>query len=258
VSGPLRVQLSATSEVLLVTLSVMALPFVVGARPRGERGVKRRAPRPARPPTCASCHATWTACSRTANLVHRSGRGLKRFDVRDGQGLVLLARPAVVTAVVTRRRSEIPERRPASSASSRSTRRGRQGGHRALGILARHGVRAADACYVGDDVGDLPAMALVASPSRRATPPVAVRKPPCTSPTPPRRAGAVRSSATSSSRPHVALVPPPLTASPLDHVSSRLDESAGLSPCVHLPIDPTTATKRVRRAAGLLDHANRQ
>jgi glycosyltransferase involved in cell wall biosynthesis len=39
------------------------------------------------------------------------GDELKRFDVRDGQGLVLLREAGVVTAIVTRRRSEIVERR---------------------------------------------------------------------------------------------------------------------------------------------------
>jgi YrbI family 3-deoxy-D-manno-octulosonate 8-phosphate phosphatase len=39
------------------------------------------------------------------------GDELKRFDVRDGQGLVLLRQAGVLTAVITRRRSEIVERR---------------------------------------------------------------------------------------------------------------------------------------------------
>ena len=43
------------------------------------------------------------------------------------------------------------------------------------GILTRHGVRAADACYVGDDVGDLPAMALVGFPVAVANAVPAVR-----------------------------------------------------------------------------------
>jgi YrbI family 3-deoxy-D-manno-octulosonate 8-phosphate phosphatase len=43
-------------------------------------------------------------------------------------------------------------------------------------VLARHGVRPADACYVGDDVGDVPAMAVVGVPVAVADAVPAVRK----------------------------------------------------------------------------------
>lgn len=92
------------------------------------------------------------------------GDELKRFDVRDGQGLVLLREAGVVTAVITRRHSEIVERRARELGIVEVHQDASDKGAVVRGILARHGVRAADACYVGDDVGDLPAMALVGHP----------------------------------------------------------------------------------------------
>ncbi len=92
------------------------------------------------------------------------GDELKRFDVRDGQGLVLLRQAGVMTAVVTRRHSEIVERRARELGIVEVHQDATDKAAVVQGILARHGMRAADACYVGDDVGDLPAMALVGLP----------------------------------------------------------------------------------------------
>ena len=88
------------------------------------------------------------------------GDELKRFDVRDGQGLVLLRQAGVLTAVITRRRSEIVERR-ADDLGIVEVHQGATDKRAVLeALLARRGVRASDAVYVGDDVGDLPAMKL--------------------------------------------------------------------------------------------------
>jgi len=92
------------------------------------------------------------------------GDELKRFDVRDGQGLVLLRQAGVMTAVVTRRHSEIVERRARELGIVEVHQDATDKAAVVQGILARHGMRAAEACYVGDDVGDLPAMALVGLP----------------------------------------------------------------------------------------------
>jgi YrbI family 3-deoxy-D-manno-octulosonate 8-phosphate phosphatase len=92
------------------------------------------------------------------------GDELKRFDVRDGQGLVLLRDAGVITAVITRRHSEIVERRARELGIVEVHQDAADKGAVVQGILARHGVRAAHACYVGDDVGDLPAMATVGVP----------------------------------------------------------------------------------------------
>jgi len=92
------------------------------------------------------------------------GDELKRFDVRDGQGLVLLRDAGVITAVVTRRHSEIVERRARELGIVEVHQDAADKGAVVQGILTRHGVSAAHACYVGDDLGDLPAMALVGVP----------------------------------------------------------------------------------------------
>ena len=92
------------------------------------------------------------------------GDELKRFDVRDGQGLVLLRDAGVITAVITRRHSEIVERRARELGIVEVHQDATDKGAVVQGILARHGVGAAQACYVGDDLGDLPAMAIVGVP----------------------------------------------------------------------------------------------
>ena len=104
------------------------------------------------------------------------GDELKRFDVRDGQGLVLLRDAGVITAVVTRRHSEIVERRARELGIVEVHQDAADKAAVVRGILARHGVRAADVCYVGDDVGDLPAMALIGLPVAVADAVPAVRK----------------------------------------------------------------------------------
>jgi 3-deoxy-D-manno-octulosonate 8-phosphate phosphatase (KDO 8-P phosphatase) len=92
------------------------------------------------------------------------GDELKRFDVRDGQGLVLLRDAGVITAVVTRRHSKSVERRARELGIAEVHQDVADKGAVVQELLARHGVSAAHACYVGDDVGDLPAMAAVGVP----------------------------------------------------------------------------------------------
>ena len=104
------------------------------------------------------------------------GAEIKRFDVRDGQGLVLLRQAGVLTAVITRRRSEIVERR-ADELGIAEIHQGATDKRAILeALLARRGVPAATAAYVGDDVGDLPAMALVGCPIAVADAVPAVKK----------------------------------------------------------------------------------
>ena len=92
------------------------------------------------------------------------GDELKRFDVRDGQGLVLLRQAGVLTAVITRRRSEIVERR-ADELGIAEVHQGATDKRAVLeALLARRAMPASDVAYVGDDIGDLPAMQLVGFP----------------------------------------------------------------------------------------------
>ena len=104
------------------------------------------------------------------------GDELKRFDVRDGQGLVLLREAGVITAVVTRRQSAIVERRARELGIAEVHQDVKDKRVVLQQLLARHGVRPADACYVGDDVGDVPAMAIVGLPVAVADAVPAVRK----------------------------------------------------------------------------------
>lgn len=104
------------------------------------------------------------------------GAELKRFDVRDGQGLVLLREAGVITAIVTRRRSDIVARRARELSVTDVHQDVADKAALVQELLKRHGVDAADACYVGDDVGDLPAMALVGVPVAVADAVPAVRR----------------------------------------------------------------------------------
>ena len=90
-----------------------------------------------------------------------SGDEGKRFDVRDGQGIVSLHSAGLSTALVTKRSSSVVTRR-ARELGIGDVHQG-AGDKRAAveAILARHGCLPAHACYIGDDVGDLPAMRAV-------------------------------------------------------------------------------------------------
>jgi 3-deoxy-D-manno-octulosonate 8-phosphate phosphatase (KDO 8-P phosphatase) len=104
------------------------------------------------------------------------GDELKRFDVRDGQGLVLLRDAGVITAVVTRRHSQVVERRARELGIAEVHQDAADKAAVVQDLLKRLGVRAADACYIGDDLGDLPAMALVGVPVAVADAVPAVRR----------------------------------------------------------------------------------
>jgi YrbI family 3-deoxy-D-manno-octulosonate 8-phosphate phosphatase len=92
------------------------------------------------------------------------GDELKRFDVRDGQGLVMLRESDVLTAVITRRRSAIVQRR----ADELGIVEVHQGvtDKRALleSLVQRRRLSPSQVAYVGDDIGDLAAMQFVGVP----------------------------------------------------------------------------------------------
>jgi 3-deoxy-D-manno-octulosonate 8-phosphate phosphatase (KDO 8-P phosphatase) len=90
-----------------------------------------------------------------------NGDELKRFDVRDGQGLVLLREAGVLTAIVTRKQTAIVTRRAAELGVAEVHQHVTDKAASLTDLLARHGVQLADACYVGDDVRDFQAMRAV-------------------------------------------------------------------------------------------------
>jgi YrbI family 3-deoxy-D-manno-octulosonate 8-phosphate phosphatase len=93
-----------------------------------------------------------------------SGDEAKRFDVRDGQGLVLLREAGLLVAIVTRKQSTIVARRARDLGIVDVHQDVTDKAAVVRDLLARHAVAPADTVYVGDDVGDLPAMALVGLP----------------------------------------------------------------------------------------------
>ena len=90
-----------------------------------------------------------------------NGDELKRFDVRDGQGLVLLRQAGILTAIVTGKRTTLVARRADELGIAEVHQGVTDKAATVTALLARHGVPPAAACYVGDDINDLPALALV-------------------------------------------------------------------------------------------------
>jgi 3-deoxy-D-manno-octulosonate 8-phosphate phosphatase (KDO 8-P phosphatase) len=92
------------------------------------------------------------------------GEALKSFHSRDGLGLVMARAAGIRLAVLTGRNSDIVERR-CTELRFHAIKLGRFDKVEALGeILAETGCRAADTCYIGDDVIDLPALHQVGVP----------------------------------------------------------------------------------------------
>ncbi len=93
-----------------------------------------------------------------------NGDELKKFNTRDGQGLALLREAGILTAIVTRERTEIVTRRAAKLGIGEV----HQGVVDKLAVvkdlLARHGIAPEDACYIGDDIGDLEVLRFVGLP----------------------------------------------------------------------------------------------
>jgi len=92
------------------------------------------------------------------------GDELKRFDVRDGQGLVLLREAGVLVAIITRKQTTIVTRRARDLGLTEVHQNATDKAAVLTDLLARHNIPARDAAYVGDDVGDLPAMRIVGLP----------------------------------------------------------------------------------------------
>jgi 3-deoxy-D-manno-octulosonate 8-phosphate phosphatase (KDO 8-P phosphatase) len=89
------------------------------------------------------------------------GEALKRFDVKDGHGLVLAHLTGLRAAILTARRSAIVEKRAAElwlSPVSQGNRDKRAG---LFALLEEARVPPERAGFVGDDVNDLPPLSLV-------------------------------------------------------------------------------------------------
>ena len=93
-----------------------------------------------------------------------SGDEWKKFNTRDGHGITLLHQADIKTALVTRERTAIVARRAAKLRIVDVHQGILDKGPVVQGLLDKHGVPAAEACYIGDDVGDREAMLLVGLP----------------------------------------------------------------------------------------------
>ena len=90
-----------------------------------------------------------------------SGDEFKKFNTRDGLGIRRLQEAGISTAIVTGEETKIVERR----AKKLRIREVHQGIDEKLpvveGILRRNGLEALEACYIGDDLGDVEVLRFV-------------------------------------------------------------------------------------------------
>ena len=90
-----------------------------------------------------------------------SGDEWKKFNTRDGHGITLLHQAGIKTALVTRERTAIVARR--------ALKLGIAEVHQGIldklpvvrALLEKHGVAREEACYIGDDLGDLGVMRFI-------------------------------------------------------------------------------------------------
>jgi YrbI family 3-deoxy-D-manno-octulosonate 8-phosphate phosphatase len=93
-----------------------------------------------------------------------TGEEGKKFDTRDGHGIKLLQAVGVPTAIVTREKTDIVARRARKLAIDDVHQGALDKRPLVLALMEKHGVTAAQTCYVGDDLGDLEALGAVGLP----------------------------------------------------------------------------------------------
>ena len=96
------------------------------------------------------------------------GLALKRFDVKDGLGLVLLQRAGVEVAILSADQSPITATRARKLGIERVELGCEDKGCAVRQLLEEHGLTPGEACYLGDDVNDLPAFREVGHPAAPA------------------------------------------------------------------------------------------
>jgi 3-deoxy-D-manno-octulosonate 8-phosphate phosphatase (KDO 8-P phosphatase) len=89
------------------------------------------------------------------------GMVMKRFDVRDGFGIVRLREAGVEVAIVSADHSPIIAARCERLGLGRPEMGCREKGEAVRAILAARGLEPRQVCYMGDDLLDLPAFAAV-------------------------------------------------------------------------------------------------
>lgn len=88
------------------------------------------------------------------------GELAKAFQVKDGQGIALLRKAGILTAVITARESEIVRRRTEELHIDEVWQGVSDKGAVLRQLCEKYGLGADEAAYIGDDTGDLPALNL--------------------------------------------------------------------------------------------------
>ena len=94
-------------------------------------------------------------------ILDDEGVQVKIFDVQDGFGLVLARQAGLKTAIITAERSSVVRRRARQLKIDWVAQFARDKGRAFTRCLAHFRISAAQACYVGDDLLDLPVLAQV-------------------------------------------------------------------------------------------------
>ncbi len=84
------------------------------------------------------------------------GEELKKFNTRDGQGISLIHRAGIKTAIITGERTEIVSRRAAKLGIKEVHQGAIDKWSVAASMLGRLAITPDEVCYIGDDLGDLP------------------------------------------------------------------------------------------------------
>lgn len=97
-------------------------------------------------------------------IMDHKGREIKAFDVRDGHGLRLLREAGIEVAILTGRSSPVVQKR----ADDLGILWVRQGVHDKIGayqeIAHEVGITDDEACFIGDDLVDIPLLKRVGTP----------------------------------------------------------------------------------------------
>lgn len=86
------------------------------------------------------------------------GEVMKRFDVKDGHGLVILRHLKIPCAILTARQSKIVETRFRELGAAHIVQGARDKAKGLEGLLEAAGVTREQVAYIGDDINDLPVL----------------------------------------------------------------------------------------------------
>ena len=89
------------------------------------------------------------------------GEVFKRFDVKDGHGLVILRHLGIACAILTARKSKIVETRFTELGCKHIVQGAKDKAKGLAGLLAAANVTADEVAYIGDDINDLPVITQV-------------------------------------------------------------------------------------------------